>query len=174
MKKLISKVSAVFVLLIMLIAGGCHSVDDDRIPAMPVNISLANPGLWNTYGVSGFGMFRYFILPLREPAGFSYTAQSATGFGGVLLINGMDPLAVQTDVPLAYDLACPVERQAEIRVRVDASTFEAICPKCGSHYDVTMQGGAPLSGPAAAGKHKYGLTRYTCYQTQTGGYVITR
>lgn len=155
-------------------AGGCHSVDDDSLPSMPVNINLSDAGLWNTYGVAGFGLFRYFIPQLGEPSGFRYVANSATGFGGVLLIGGMDPFTNDTNVPLAYDLACPVERDASVRVTVDPSTFEAVCRKCGSRYDVTMQGGAPMSGPASDGSRKYGLTRYSCVKTGNGGYVITR
>ncbi len=153
---------------------GCNSIDDEKIPAMPVSINLSDAGLWNTYGVSGFGLFRYFIPQLNEPSGYRYTANTATGFGGVLLIGGMDPFSTETNVPLAYDLSCPIECDPNIRVAVDASTFEAICGKCGSHYDVTMQGGAPVSGPAAEGKHKYGLTRYQCLQSTAGGYMITR
>jgi len=38
---------------------------------------------------------------------------------------------------------------------------------------VTMGGGAPLSGPAASGDHKYGLRRYRCLPSGNGGYVIT-
>lgn len=153
---------------------GCHEVDDERIPAMPVNISLGDAGLWNTYGVFGFGMCRYFVPSLREPSGFQYNVSTAAGYGGVLLVGGMDPYTTETNVPLAYDLACPVECNPNVRVAVDSETFEAVCPKCGSHYDVTMQGGAPVSGQAAEGKHKYGLTRYQCLRTAMGGYMITR
>ncbi len=160
--------------MVCLMSGGCHTIDDERIPSLPVNINLSDAGLWNAYGVAGFGLFRYFVPSLNEPSGFRYVANSATGFGGVLLIMGMDPFTNDTNVPLAYDLACPVERQADIRVRIDESNFEAICPKCGSHYDVTMQGGAPVSGEAAAGKIKYGLMRYQCIPSTYGGYVITR
>ena len=76
-------------ILMFLFAGSCHTVDDERIPAMPVSINLSDPGLWNTYGVAGFGLFRYFIPQLREPAGFSYSVGTATGFGGILLIGGI-------------------------------------------------------------------------------------
>lgn len=160
--------------IVGFISTGCNKVDDDRIPAFPVNINLSDPGLWNTYGVAGFGLYRYFVPRFGWPAGFNYTVNTATGFGGVLLIMGMDPFTTNTNVPLAYDLACPVECNPEVIVSVDNATFEAICPKCGSHYDVTMQGGAPVSGPAAEGKHKYGLCRYQCLPAITGGYMITR
>ncbi len=98
---------------VVLLMSGCHTVDDERIPAVPVNINLADAGLWNTYGVSGFGLFRYFIPRAGEPAGFRYTANTATGFGGVLLIGGMDPFSTETNVPLAYDLACPGGERTE-------------------------------------------------------------
>ena len=47
-----------------LALGACDSVDDDRIPPLPVTIRLSNTGLWNTYGVTGFGQYRYFIRQL--------------------------------------------------------------------------------------------------------------
>lgn len=153
----------------------CHTVDDDRIPAYAVYLNLGDTGTWNTYGVSGFGSSRRFILAsgLRQPSGFPFSQQSATGFGGVLLINGMDPFTTATDVPLAYDLACPVELKPDVRVEIQGDLYEAVCPVCGSHYDVTMGGGAPLAGPAATGKFKYGLRRYRCLPAVSGGYVIT-
>lgn len=136
----------------------CQTVDDDRIPLMPVNINLSDIGVWHTYGVSGFGMHRDFIRDTGSPSGFPYTERTATGYGGVLLIEGMDAYTTQTSVPLAYDLSCPVERKPEIRVRINNENYEAVCPVCGSTYDVTMAGGSPLTGPAA--QYKYGLRRY--------------
>lgn len=158
-----------------LVVAGCNSVDSDRIPNLPVNIVLSDAGSWNTYGVAGFGSSRRFILSqnVREPAGFPFSSTSATGFGGVLLISGMDPYTTTTDVPLAYDLACPVEMKSTVRVEVEGELYNAVCPVCGSKYDVTMGGGAPLSGPAATGDHKYGLRKYSCYPSGTGGYIIT-
>lgn len=63
--------------------------------------------------------------------------------------------------------------KADVRIYVEGELYEAVCPECGSHYDVTMGGGAPLSGPAASGDHKYGLRRYRCLPSGNGGYVIT-
>lgn len=167
----VSFLSAFFLLTL----ASCNTIDDNRIPSMPVNISIADIGLWNVYGVSGFGNHREFIKTssTRIPSGFPYNDNSATGFGGVLLISGMDPFTTTTDIPLAYDLACPVERNPEIRVYIDNDTYVAVCPQCKSTYDVTMGGGAPLSGEAMTGKYKYGLKKYDCYPTSYGGYVIT-
>lgn len=174
MKKEIGIIS--LLLLILLSTSACNTVDDERIPNMLVNISLADAGVWNTYGVAGFGSNRNFIYSSNgtsQPVGFSYKYGSGTGFGGVLLIEGMDPFSTVTAIPLAYDLACPVERKADVRVKVDNDTYVAVCPQCNSTYDVTMQRGAPLSGVAATGKYKYALKSYTCIPSGSGGYYIT-
>ena len=39
----------------------CHSLDDDRIPVQPVNISFATVADWNIYGVNGALEWRRFI-----------------------------------------------------------------------------------------------------------------
>lgn len=157
----------------VLIAAGCQTVNDSRIPAVPVYINLSNQGIWTTYGVSGFGDFNYFIFrsgsPI-EPVGFNYLSTSATGYGGVLLIEGTDVFTGATGVPLAYDLACPVEKSPTIRVAIDPKTYDAVCPVCDSHYNVTTAPGAPVSNPAL--DLHYGLRRYYCHPTTLGGYII--
>lgn len=153
---------------------GCNSLDMDRIPAVAVNINLDDPGVWNTYGVAGFGQYRMFIRDTREPRGFPYLETTYTGYGGILLISGMDPYTSEPNVPLAYDLACPVECQPGVRVFIDDSNLDAVCPVCGSHYDVVMAGGAPVAGPAMTGNVKYALQSYRCLPARFGGYIITR
>lgn len=164
---LFSALSAIFVFF----SGGCKSVDNERIPNMPVNISLSDAGTWNTYGVAGFGSYRYFIYP-NVPSNFPYKTTSATGFGGVLLIEGMDPVNNLGAYPLAYDLACPVERQPDIRVQIDDENYVAFCPECGSIFDVTMAGGASIAGEANQGKYKYGLKVYRVVPSGYGGFNI--
>ncbi len=143
---------------------------------MPVSIKFGDWGVWNTFGVSGYGIYRYFILyshggeSVREPAGFNYIQGSATGYGGVLLIGGMNPFTSDTNVPLAYDLSCPVECSPVIRVAVNPTNLEAECPKCHSTYNVTEMGGAATSGPAVAEKYK--LRFYQCVPIPDGGYLI--
>ena len=170
-----SLIGILFLISIILSLSGCQSVDNERIPNMAVNISLADAGVWNTYGVSGFGSHRNFIYTgsgNSQPTGFPYKYGSATGFGGVLLIEGMDPFSAVTATPLAYDLACPVERKADIRVTISSEDYVAVCSQCHSTYDVTMGGGAPISGEAATGKYKYALKSYRVVASGNGGYVI--
>lgn len=153
-----------------ILATGCHYLNDDRIPHMPVNIDLSNPGIWQSYGVEGVGEFDEFIIGngVVKPSGFPYTYNSATGYGGVLLIGGQDPFTGDVG-PLAYDLSCPVERSPEVRVKVDLTNLDAVCPECGSHYNVITLGGAPVEGIAK--DLGYGLTRYRCDRIN-GGYII--
>lgn len=132
--------------------GSCHTLDDDRIPVTPVLIQFQSVAVWDAYGVPGAMSYRYFIKSERKPAGYSYTAMSATGFGGVLLCGDVNGQAV------AYDLACPVERNQSVRVSINTDTYVAECPVCHSTYDVFTLSGHPLSGPAA--QEGYGLRRY--------------
>ncbi|MCM1110197.1 MAG: hypothetical protein NC336_03210 [Clostridium sp.] len=138
---------------VAILPAGCKSVDDDRIPRVPVRIQFQTMGDWITYGVGGAGETRRFILATREPAGFPYTSLSATGYGGVLLVCDYDG---QYRV---FDLACPVECRPTVRINVimDSGTPRGECPECHSTYDVFRWGG-PLGGTAA--RKGYGLTHY--------------
>ena len=66
----------ILLLSVMLSAMACESVDSQRIPALNVNIDLSNAGLWNTYGVSGYGMCRIFDREQRIPDNFAYTERT--------------------------------------------------------------------------------------------------
>lgn len=167
MKKILST------LLFGVLLSACHQLNDERIPSMAVNIDLSNQGIWNSYGVHGYGQYVNFIFTtgIRQPSGFPYNLNSATGYGGILLIWGQNAFTGEVG-PLAYDLSCPVERLPSVRVYIDNNTLEAVCPDCGSHYDVIEAGGAPRSGPAEA--MHYALTHYECYPTSTLGFIVTR
>lgn len=143
-------------------------VNDEKIPPVAVNIELNNQGLWDTYGVHGYGQYRIFIKADNIPANFPYTALSYTGFGGVLLISGYANGDYNT--PLAYDLSCPVEAKQTVRIGIDPDSYEAVCPECGSRYDVCEGEGRPVSGRAV--NLNYGLQRYRVVAASLGGYTI--
>ena len=71
------------------------------------------------------------------------TAIERTGFGGILIINGMGEAPINL---YAYDLACPVESERSVRVVPDKSGITATCPKCGAVYTIATGTGAPQSG----------------------------
>ncbi|MCM1141666.1 MAG: hypothetical protein NC453_24105 [Muribaculum sp.] len=72
---------------------------------------------------------------------------------------------------LAYDASCPVEAKPNVRIAVDAATFDGVYPECHSHYDL-FNHGLPLSGKAA--DLGYGLVNYTVTKTSNGDVRITR
>lgn len=116
------------------------------------------------YGVSGAGDTRRFIMADHEPANYPYTALTATGYGGILLVADIH------SQPVAYDLACPVECKSTTRVRFDAEAMVAECPVCHSTYDVVTNYGYPLSGPAAA--KGYALQLYAVVAGANGLYRL--
>ncbi|MDD6832166.1 MAG: hypothetical protein PUE80_03275 [bacterium] len=165
MNKLIVVLAATLCLLT-----ACDSIDNKALPSYTVRLDLSTTALWNTYGVSGVGDYRIFSREKRLPANFPYNANTFTGFGGVLLVMGLDA-ATASYAPLAFDAACPVERRADITLTIDPSTLDAVCPSCGSHYNVLNGAGGPSSGEALS--QKLGLTTYKCRQNANGGYTIT-
>ena len=74
----------------LLLLAGCDSVDDMRIPSVNVFLDLGNAGLWNTYGVHGYGECRMFNRENRIPDNFPYIERSATGYGGIMLVYGIN------------------------------------------------------------------------------------
>ncbi len=149
--KLLNKILAA--IAILLAFEGCDRLDDQRIPPAPVNIPFATVGDWNVSGIGGALDHRRFIKEQLIPSGYHYTAISATGFGGVLLVGDVN------GQPAAYDLACPVECKRDVRVAINTEEMVAECPVCHSTYDVFSLGGYPLRGPAA--EDGYGLRRYS-------------
>ena len=160
---------------VMIIAlASCDDIKNSRTPVWPVNINIGTTGQWVTYGVHAYGEYRMFNKSLGLPTNpsYPYTANTYTGFGGVLLILGYNFTTNDYSTPMAFDLSCPVENTPDTRVKIDANNYDAVCPVCGSHYSVIEGGGTPLSGPAL--QKKYGLQRYRVTKTTTGGYIISR
>ena len=118
--------------------------------------------MWNTYGVNGMGDYRIFSREKNLPANFPYNVNTYTGYGGVLLMMGMDQ-------PLAYDLSCPVEISPTVTLSINADNFEAVCPKCGSRFNPLTGFGGPVAGVAI--NNKVGMRQYHVYPSN-GGYVI--
>ena len=158
------------VLMLALVLLACDRIKNNEVPSYTVRINLGTYAMWNTYGVPGVGDFRYFNRDKRLPANFPYDVNTYTGFGGVLLICGMDASAGGYG-PIAFDASCPVEVSPDVAVTVDASNLDAVCPKCGSRYDVLMGGGGPKSGQALT--NKFGLRPVKVRASQNGGYIIT-
>lgn len=161
-----------FLLLLAIMScgfAGCDKIDNESLKGYSVRIDLGEYGKWNTYGVHALGEYRYFNRLKGIPSNFPYNVNTYTGFGGVLLFMGQDMSG--GPVPLAFDMACPVEHNADVTVAIDESNLEAYCPKCKSRYNVLLGSGGPVSGMAM--DRRVGLNMYKARPTVNGGYVIT-
>ena len=165
------RISATLLTLTLLLTTftGCERIDNHRLPPVNVNIVFTTLGDWTAYGVAGPGQSQEFIKSERLPIGYPYKESEFTGFGGVVLL--CDPNGAY----YAYDLACPVECKADVRVEWETGTTHAgimYCPKCGSRYDVYSFGSA-ISGPAL--EDRYGLQPYNVFVGYTSlPYAVVR
>ncbi|MDD6209073.1 MAG: hypothetical protein PUB21_00535 [Bacteroidales bacterium] len=91
------------------------------------------------------------------------TATEKLGFGGVVVIHGLDNGSGQEYY--AYDLACPNESTPDIRVAPD-SIGHAKCTNCKSEYDLSIGLGNRISGPS-----KSDLKRYNARQVGNIVYI---
>ena len=73
MKKILRTIIGAFALSgLSAITPSCHSIDDERLPPVNVNITFNTIGDWQLYGVAGAGDYREFIRSQRLPAGYAY------------------------------------------------------------------------------------------------------
>ena len=160
MNKLLPAIAA---LALLVTASSCDHIDNKTLPRYTLRLDLGSYALWNTYGVSGMGDYRVFNRDKGIPSNFPYNVNTFTGYGGVLLMMGIDG-------PLAYDLACPVEISQDVVLSISADNFDAVCPRCNSHFDPLMNAGGPVSGLAI--KNKVGMRQYRVMPSN-GGYFIS-
>lgn len=154
---------ALMMAAIALLCSACDHIDNKAVPSFTVRIDLGSYAMWNTYGVNGVGDYRIFNRDKNLPANFPYNVNTYTGYGGVLLMMGIEG-------PLAYDLSCPVEISQNITLSIDANNLEAICPSCKSHFNPLTGAGGPVSGVAV--NSKLGMRMYHVTPSN-GGYFIS-
>ncbi|MDR3142005.1 MAG: (2Fe-2S)-binding protein [Tannerellaceae bacterium] len=90
-----------------------------------------------------------------------------TGYGGVLVYHGLSTAATSY---YAFDISCPHEANRSVVVEVDDAGIYAVCPKCGSKYELLNGIGNPVSGPSQ--QEGYYLKSYTV--TANGDKIIIR
>ena len=155
-------ITAIAAMVILVAGSGCDHIDNKTVPNFSVHIDLGNYALWGVYGVNGMGDYRIFNRDKHLPANFPFNVSTFTGYGGVLLMMGIDS-------PMAYDLSCPVEISQDITLSIDTKYFEAVCPRCGSRFNPLTGAGGPVSGVAI--NNKVGMRQYRVLPSN-GGYII--
>lgn len=158
-----NRIFCMFLALLALVLGSsCDKIDNKVVPSFVVRIDLGSIALWNTYGVSGMGDYRIFSREKQLPSNFPYNVNTYTGYGGVLLMMGLE-------MPMAYDLSCPVEMSRDVILTINPDNFDAVCPRCGSRFNPLTGAGGPLSGVAI--NNKVGMRQYRVMPSN-GGYII--
>jgi hypothetical protein len=133
MKKVTCFLSLVAILFTFIFLQACDDEIVSPIPYAPVNLTLdlkyEDSELWN---------------PLVSKVYINGRLESnRLGFGGILVINGRgENMLVNL---FAYDLACPVEVDRNVRIVPD-DLGQAKCPKCGATYIIANGSGSPISG----------------------------
>jgi len=107
---------------------------------------------------------------LSSPGSYLYVdkpraATEGLGFGGILIVHSFDV----DHVYYAFDLACPVEKNQNVRIGKPDQGLFCICDSCGEKYDLGLGLGVPLNH-----KSKEGLRRYTVRLDENNNIIVTR
>ena len=143
------------VLLLLLSFCACDENARSPIPDAPVNL---NVDLYNQDAD---------LIPALATKSFTMPrlATDKLGFGGVLVINGINTGGGGAGNLFAYDLACPVEVDRNVKVVPD-NTGKAVCPKCGAVFVTAYGDGMPET------KSKHPLKSYVVQQNGDKKYTI--
>ncbi|MDH6308508.1 hypothetical protein M2451_000819 [Dysgonomonas sp. PFB1-18] len=145
-------------LIVSLFCGCGKDEEENIIPVYPVNFKinlvvdnvLRTPGSYKEY-VKG----SYPIL-----------AGESLGYAGLIVVNSI--YATNTPDLFAFDLSCPNEKMAHIRVK-GSGNFTATCEKCGKVYDLMS------NGRITDGSSKLHLQRYRVVSTaEADVFYVTR
>lgn len=126
----------------------CAKTIETRIPYRPVNLELDL-----TYQDKALNAIQAHKTYTQQHID---QANERTGFGGVLVFHGLSGSG--TDAFYAFDAACPYEASTQVLVEVDDAAVNAVCPKCGSQFELLNGLGNPVAGPSA--EEKQALQRY--------------
>lgn len=129
-------------LLILFCALSCTKTEHSYFPSYPVYLELDLT--FEDKDLNGVMAYKEYIR--GKTSGLAATER--TGLGGILVYHSVDGYH-------AYDLACPYETQVSVRVKMDEDAIYAVCPKCGSKYNVYEASGNRVEGPATRGLKPY-------------------
>lgn len=134
------------VCLLLFITLSCAKTIESGIPyrAVYLELDLTNQD-WKLKEVMAYKIYTQKNIDL---------AGEMTGYGGVLVYHGLSSSGANNTY-YAFDAACAYEAQSNIIVDVDNDHVYAVCPKCGSKYELLNGFGNPVSGPAERNLQRY-------------------
>ena len=142
MKKIIARLS--IILFIPIFFFSCEKEIRSSIPSCEVYIEVSLSNFPSDYAKlkNPNNAVSYIYTPgVSVPANFKY------GYGGVLIYRDLENRI------RSCDLSCPVEASRTIRVEVNMPF--AVCPVCGSKFDLSYGFASPVSGSAKEPLHIY-------------------
>lgn len=128
-------------LLIFLICS-CSKIEESNIPYAPVYLEID----LRFQDHDLIGMYNHKAITKAR------TTIEKTGYAGVLVVCGIDSYGNTTYY--AFDLCCPHEAKRNITIEADNAGV-AVCPNCGTKFDIGYGTGAPMEGVS-----QYPLRRY--------------
>ena len=130
---------------LLLLAAACTEKNPiDNYPvALRLDLTFSDKALRTTPSAATYTRHSH---PLNN-------AYRAFGFGGVLVVHGID------GEYYAFDLACPYENLRSVLIEPDADVIYAICPQCGTKYLINDGSGAVVEGPSRHGLKRYNVGR---------------
>lgn len=129
----------IFFCLVVLLVMSCSKGIEPSLPTYPVNLIIDLDLEWRLKAVQAHKIFN------KSNTVYQYDAQ--TGMGGILIYHGFDNNGGGAkDAYYAFDAACPYEASTNAIVEVDEDGIYAVCPKCGSKYELLNGLGNPTQG----------------------------
>jgi nitrite reductase/ring-hydroxylating ferredoxin subunit len=126
----------------------CTDAYDHPIPSYPVYLLLDLT--FEDKELKAPGSYREYTVRDINPG-----LGERVGFGGILVVH-----TTMLNEYRAFDRACPHEAQSGVTVEVDGEGLNAVCPRCGTKYEVIvgLATGAPVEGVSRYGLRSYGIT----------------
>jgi len=150
MKKHLSgfnRIQSVFLLMVFLCFSGCD-VYESSIPNYPVHMER------DIYAIN-------LVSPGSSYINDNKIATEAYGYGGILIACTWDGQYC------AFDLACPVEADRNIRVSKTDQALIVKCESCGEEYDLGFGDGTPTKKIS-----KEALKRYSANLNESNNHII--
>ena len=136
--------------LLILLVCSCSKMAETTIPNYPVYLELDL-----TFEDRALKASQAYKIYTQSNIGPLETA----GFGVVLVFHGFSNNGGTGETYYAFDAACPFEAQANVKVEVDENAIYAICPKCGSKFEILNGIGNPVEGPSKSYLRQYSVTQ---------------
>jgi hypothetical protein len=136
------------IMLVCLI--GCSSYESN-IPTRSVYIKRNI----NTYKLNSYGSYLYISS--------KSLSSDEIGYGGILIVYAFDGNYY------AFDLACPVEVNENVRIGKPDGSLISKCDSCGERYDLSYGLGTPLNHIS-----KQSLKRYSVSTDDYNNIIVTK